>query len=303
MFERAFVSFAPPTSEEWDALLPKFRSNVEGATPPSAKPAAQAPQAIKAAPSQPAKIRIPTPQAAHYNYYQAANIPAPPPPPPPPTLQSKLKKIAKAFAWWIAVKTGLLLKIIIVWLIKELQWLVVAAAKEFRRHGGIEATVSALALLGLFWFFKDYEARLTAKQSPAAQVSKPPAPIIADRPVKTTTEPPRAATPQQPTLKKTAAPPPPAEEPEILPWLTKEVPPPKMQPLSAPETAPLKRKVYPRNLREYRRMREREQRADNTGWTQRGRSSEYRLAPSAKPTPVSYTHLDVYKRQHLDLPL
>lgn len=290
MFERAFQKHNPPTAAEWEAVLPKYRNNVEGTAPPPIKPAAQPAPAPKPAAPQPARQKPPVatpyapPQPAHYAYHHALNIPPPAPQPapsPPPTLKDTAKAIAKAIAWWLAINLWRLFKMLLLWLLKQGRVLAIASAKGFRKHGGVEATVGVFVLVGIFWYFRTYDAQLAAKQTQSALAAQPPAPTRADRPFKTTIEaarPPAALPPQ-----KKSAPRKPEAEPEILPWLTKEVPAPKAEPLSAPDTRP-KRRIYPRNFREYQRMRrQRQERADNSGWTRRGRASEFRLAPGATP--------------------
>lgn len=285
LFERAFVQFNPPSAAEWDAVLPKYRASVEGPSSPprpptklispTAPPPAAHRPAPQATPSAPPK----TPQVTPYTCQASLGVPSPRPPAPKPRLTAK--ELALVFAWWIGTSLWRLLKAIVVWLLKQLRVLVVAAAKSFRTNGGIEATAGLVFLALMVWFFRAYDAHLETKTAATPAVAaSPPKPIIAERPVKTTVE--RAPSAAKPPPEKKKPPPQQAEEPEILPWLAKEAP---AQPPVQPEAEKRSsRQIYQEDWNDRVRRRQRElRRADNSGWTDRGRSSEFRIVPGATP--------------------
>jgi serine/threonine protein kinase len=321
LFERAFVKFNPPTAAEWDVILPKYRANVEGsASPPPPKPPVnvQTPSAPGTAAKQPAPHNTPSaPQkAAPYTYQATLGVPSPAPAstpasasaPPPRTARKRsltAKELAKVFAWWLAENLWRLFKAIVIWLLKQLRLLVIAAAKGFRRHGGIEATAGLIFLALMFWFFRQYETNATANAVPAPPViteAPQPSPVVS-RPVATTKEPAPVRAKPAPEKKTSPAKPPPEPETEVLPWLVEKqstnTPPPQTN-----EVYPYVKNIYGENGAADRRRREAERdpkakhenwndrvkrrqrelrRADNSGWTDRGRSSEFRLVPGATP--------------------
>lgn len=218
MFERAFLAFSPPTAAEWDAILPRFRDNVEATTAPPVQMPPKAP-AVKPKPAQPKTPVPPTPHNTPYSYHAIIGTPAPTPttPPAPPT-PAKLtaKSIAKAAAWWLADLLWRFVKFIMRWLWKQVRSLAIAAGRGFRKHGGFEIAAGLIFLTALFSFFEAYET-----------YKKPTQPPISERLVKTTAEPhpqhiaaPNDAKRKPPPLQQKKKDP----EPEILPWRTQESP-------------------------------------------------------------------------------
>lgn len=220
MFERAFQHLAPPRPEEWEALLPKFRTSVEAPHPPAPhKPAPTRPAAPAAATARP-RENIPKPPVppAIYSYHTAAGLPGPAPtpaptpaPPNPPTAKS----IARAIAWWLAKNLWGLLSAITLWSLKQLGTAAVSAGRSFRKSRGPEFVAAMIFFAAIFWVFKAFEAQHAAKTQ-SANAKPNPAPVI--RPVKTLNTPPppgfAKAPPPQPRKQE--------QEPEILPWLAKD---------------------------------------------------------------------------------
>jgi len=294
MFERAFVRFDPPTAAEWESVLPKFRTNVEGNGTPPPRPPTQLLAKQNTPTAQPRSanpIAKPANQHTPYtgNTAAAAVAPTPqfiPPRPQTPTLTPKI--LAKALLKWAFISLWRLLKANARWLSNKIQSLSVVAAKAFKKTRAIELVSGAIFITIMVWFFNQFDPHATAARS------IPQEPLITARTVTTTVEPPLSPPvpqPAAPTKKKASGPsvvkkvpPLPSEpEPEVLPWLTKETLAPAPQLQSAPEKPP-SRQIYSkdwndevaRKARAYRNSRD-------PGWTQRGRTSEYRLAPGAQP--------------------
>jgi hypothetical protein len=234
MFERAFQHSAPPLPEEWEALLPKFRTSVEteSSRPQPHKPAAsQQPTPLQTAKPAPTaastyrRTRQPTARhtsstPANYSYHTAAGLPGPAPEPPrPPTAKS----IAKAAAWWLAKTLWRILATLTLWTLKQLRAIAVDGAETFRKSRGAEFVAAILFFAAIFWAYTLFEAQHAANTQNAAKPGLTP---TIGRPVKTFTTPPPpgfAQTPPPPAAPK-RQPPKPDPEPEVLPWLAKQAP-------------------------------------------------------------------------------
>lgn len=218
MFTRAFHHFAPPTAAEWEAVLPRFASSVEGASPPPGKKAVAAPltpQAAKPAANPPRQVFNYTPPAK-----PAPSPPAPAytPPPQTPPLKPKLtaRRIALASARWALQKLWLLIVIIA-------RHLWAATRHGIARSHAQDGTpvLAGLALIGFIFLGLDvWNARLRDSPSQittsALQVPKPQ-PVIRNRKVQT------IAIPQPSDIPLPVRKPAPSRmgeaEPEVLPWL------------------------------------------------------------------------------------
>lgn len=225
MFTRAFHHFTPPTAAEWEAVLPRFASNVEGTTspPPPAKPPAQSPTPTLAKPAQ-------TPPRQVFNYAPPPK-PAPPPtapvytPPPqrpqPPPVKAKLtvKRVGSSLAKWVLNKLLLLIAAV-----GRLLWdATKRGASGFHARGG--TTIAAgIAILGfIFWGLNSANTRLSSQHSAqitTASIEPPvPQPVIRNRMVQTVAVPTPSDIP--PPTRKPIQPRMAEAEPEILPWLEK----------------------------------------------------------------------------------
>lgn len=225
MFTRAFHHFAPPSAAEWEAVLPRFASNVEGSGPPqNKKPVTPAsPPLAKPATSPPRQVfnytppAKPPPPTATPVY-----IPPPPRPQPPPT-KPKLttKRIALSLARWVLHKLLLI--------IATIGRLLLASGKHAvgRLHPeGGTAILAGLTLIGfIFLGLNIWSARLADRPSSittsALQIPEPQ-PVIRNRMVHTITVPQPSDIPLP--MKKPAQPQVAEAKTEVLPWL--QTPPP-----------------------------------------------------------------------------